>query len=131
MQLVRYDPWKLDYDDRIDMVFDIFDYEQNDLGPSSWTYSTIKKDNLLHNFGIAQKSYIMHKGLTFASVLILKYKTFYDAKFSVSVNLRDQGTFGLLFRATDYFNYYALVFDFKKKMKKFICVINGKEKVIE
>ena len=73
----------------------------------------------------------MHKGLTFASVLILKYKTFYDAKFSVSINLRDQGTFGLLFRATDYFNYYALVFDFKKKMKKFICVINGKEKVIE
>lgn len=120
MQLVRYDPWKLDYDDRIDMVFDIFDYEQNELGPSSWTYNQIKKDNLLHNYGIVQKSYIMHKGLTFASVLILKYKTFYDATFSVSVNLRDQGTFGLLFRATDYFNYYALVFDFKKKMKKFI-----------
>ena len=27
MQLMRYDPWKLDYDDRIEMVFDIFDYQ--------------------------------------------------------------------------------------------------------
>ena len=66
-----------------------------------------------------------------ASILYLRFKNYYDSILKIIFNLKDSGSFGILFRVTDPFNYYALILDSVKKQKRLIKVINGKEKIIK
>ncbi len=65
-----------------------------------------------------------------ASILIHKYKTYYDLKVKASLLMNDNGALGLLFRVMDFMNYYAFVVDKTQKKKKLIKVLEGKEVVL-
>jgi len=56
-----------------------------------------------------------HEIMSLSSILILKYKRFYDGGFKLSVELKDRGQFGVLFRVVDQFNYYSLILDSDKQ----------------
>ena len=71
-----------------------------------------------------------HEIMSLSSILILKYKRFYDGGFKLSVELKDRGQFGVLFRVVDQFNYYSLILDSDKQQKRFIKMINGKEQIL-
>jgi hypothetical protein len=70
------------------------------------------------------------KAGSLASVVIHKYKTYYDLKMKASIIMNDNGALGLLFRVMDFMNYYAFVVDKHKKVKKIIKVLEGKETIL-
>lgn len=82
------------------------------------------------NWGTFQQSQCKNKDKNLASVFILRYKQFYDCTMKFSLQMKDKGSFGILFRVTDAFNYYALILDSVKKEKRLIRVFNGKESTL-
>ena len=67
----------------------------------------------------------MKDGQPLASVLIHKYKTYYDFHLKASILMNDNGALGLLFRVMDLMNYYAFVVDKTHKVKKIVKVMEG------
>ena len=44
---------------------------------------------------------------------LVKYKNYFDGYIKLSFIIKERGNFGILFRVTDSFNFYAVVFDYK------------------
>lgn len=127
-QLKMYLRYEIEYHKRMEAQWKQLDYETSDNRPAKYSYQPLMRDDLKgDNWGTFQQSQCKNKDKNLASVLILRYKLFYDCTMKVSLQMKDKGSFGVLFRVTDAFNYYALILDSVKKEKRLIRVFNGKE----
>lgn len=115
MKIREFEEYRLgheDFDEKIDRLFMQVDYEQASNKPGKYSYEKLLKYNEVHVEGIVQQSGVKMKGgQPLASVLIHKYKTYYDLTLKASVLMNDNGALGLLFRVMDLMNYYAFVVD--------------------
>jgi len=66
--------------------------------------------------------------LTLISKAVIRSRKFYDLTFTIDVRLNAEGSFGLIFRQVDFFNYYAIVVD--KKSMQIIKITDGSSEVL-
>ena len=108
MKYQTYEPYIEKYELPLADVYEVHDFMQATVGPSTWTFS--KSDLNGHSNAIGQTSDIQINGDTkerYGSILKLKMKNYYDGKLSVSFLAKDTGRVGFAFRYLDEFNFYA------------------------
>ena len=131
LKALKHEPYNEVYSTNIFEIYKIFDHPSALSGPSKWSFT---KNNLLgHENAISQTSNIHCIAITgcTASVLILRYKEYFDGIIETSILLRDADIAGIVFRYKDAFNYY--VFEMKQQgrgWKRIRQVIKGISQVI-
>ena len=126
LKALKYESYHEEYSNQFADTYEVFDHPSALESPSKWAFS---KNNLLgHENAISQTSNIncmTATGCT-ATLLVLRYKEYYDGLIETSMLMRDSDTIGIIFRYKDAFNYYA--FEMKQQgrgWKRFRQVIKG------
>ena len=131
LKSLKYESYRELYSSLLSETYEVFDHPKALEGPSKWSFS---KNNLLgHDNAISQTSNIhcMNTNGCTASLLILRYKEYYDGQIEVSFLLRDSDIAGIVFRYKDPFNYY--VFEIRQQgrgWKRIRQVIKGVSQTI-
>jgi hypothetical protein len=80
---------------------------------------------------IANTNRIKKRSQVGASFISVRKRNYYDFELNVDVMVSSPGIFGIAFRFTDPFNYYALKIDRYHGRKFLIKVIDGYERILQ
>ena len=130
LKILKYHPYLEEFNFLLEDLYEVYDNPSSINFPSHWKYT---KSNLNgHLNAITQVSAIecvdLQKGCT-PTMLLLKYKDFYDCVIEISILMRGNGLVGVCFRVKDPFNFY--IFEMKAgKFKRIRKVIDGVSSVL-
>lgn len=122
------DTFKLDYTKKIEDLFDLFSYKISSNFPGVWAFIESSIDG--RPAAVFQSSNIAGSQ-SYGTLIIPKDKFYYDFKFKVDILTKARGSFGLVFRMQDQFNYIAFEINLETGYKRVTKFVNGNLNVIQ